>query len=98
MKIPKNSKNIYVQALWISMSTYAAGIFFGFVGAYGGGDILFWVMQVLIWPRFILVEANYYFFDRLLMDSTFYDLVVQYLGYLALLFVIRYIRKKKQPS
>lgn len=107
MKTPKNFKNIYVQTFWISMSTYAAGIFLVLLGGYGGGITLAVLGLILVWPLqiFTLVEIATFDPHRINISDgqTPFLLyaVVQYIGYFWLLIAVRKIKvlyKKKKAA
>lgn len=107
MKIPASFKNIYVQTFWISMSTYAAGIFLVLVGGFGGGILLSVLGLILVWPLqiFTLVEIATFDPHRINISNGqtpfFLFAIVQYIGYFWLLIAVRKVKvfyKKKKAA
>ena len=105
-------KKIYFKAGAISMGTLAMGISiyifawtnWGYFPFHPGPDTSFFLMAILTWPVMILniIEIGIFGDDLFGSDyeylEWFHFAVAQYLGYLGLLFLIRWLKKLKATS
>lgn len=104
MKIPTNFKNIYVQALLISAVTFLIAYLIYFLSPENAGGLCLWLAFALTWPWEIFAQINYHIFDLKLLESSgdytlyFFNFLIQYFGYLGLLFGIRLYRKRNNQQ
>lgn len=104
MKVPASFKNIYFRALWISMGTFAVGFPLGLFGTVGGIIPIIILGMILIWPVQIFTLVVAFISDQYQINVTYQQTpyllyaLIQYFGYLGLLFGVRKFRGRKTSA